>query len=228
MLGGLGRRENLTRNWSRSKFKVQVRVRPELAFHWKLLLASSHLQAGLHNLWGPGQRGDVRFHVQKSFRILRHGLRRSHPCRSHSPEAVSAPSSPLFQTHTWDISELEHRLERGKRDVSPVCPICNFFHAFSKLLGEGWTGQDSTEAASCQWVLQGSWGLSASPREHGGWKPTCGWPYTPVLCLQEAQKKELCSLCYLRLDGWLSLHPKFTGDLTQTTISQEDTVRPRR
>lgn len=82
---------------------------------------------GLHNLWGPGQCGDVRFHVQKSLRILRHGLRWSHQCRSHSPEAVSAPSSPLFQTHTWDISELEYGLERGKRDVSPVCPICNLF-----------------------------------------------------------------------------------------------------
>jgi len=37
------------------------------------------------------------------------------------------PGSPLFQTHIWDISEVEHWLERGKRNVSPVCPIYNLF-----------------------------------------------------------------------------------------------------
>ena len=107
------------------QFKVQVGVRPELAFPWKLLLASSYLRVGVHSLWGPGQHGDVRFHVQTSLNILRHwshsvkpraGLTWSHWCRSHSHEAVSALYSPLFQTHTWDISEVEHGARAGERE----------------------------------------------------------------------------------------------------------------
>lgn len=139
--------ERLTRNWSRStSLKVQVRVRPELAFPLKATSCQfPSLGRGYTPCRAQGNM-EMRFHVQTSLRILRHWSHSVKPrAKSHlvsvvqvsSHEAVSAPTLPPSSKHTWDISEVEHWLERGKRDVSPVCPIYNLF-TLSPLLGGGW------------------------------------------------------------------------------------------
>ena len=101
------------------QFKAQVRVRPELAFPWRLLLASSHLQDGLHSLWGSGQHKDVRSRVQKLLRILRqweHGVKPRALRHGAGLTAVklalppSLPSSKHIPGTFWDRAPAEERL----------------------------------------------------------------------------------------------------------------------
>ena len=89
----------------------------------------------------------MRFHVQKSLRILRHwshsvksraGLTWSHWCRSHSHEAALPRLSPLPNTPGTFL-----RWSTGWREGREMCPQFVLFIIFSRLLqvvgrGMGW------------------------------------------------------------------------------------------